>query len=215
MSFCAITPTRGDRPQFLDFCKHQVSRMAVKPDEHIIVDYKPESVKVDLTQRIRVGIELALKNGHEYAFILEDDDWYNPAYLEQMIKAMKSGAEFIGHQTTTYYNIFTHQYQSWDHAGRASLFMTGFKLSALDNFKWPVDETVFFDIILWSHAQKEKLKIHYTDKPLALGIKHGIGRTGGKGHVIKMRNHDRHFSYLIKTVGKEDFQFYITMERKQ
>jgi hypothetical protein len=207
MTFCAITPSRGDRGPLLDYCKHQVARMTVKPDEHIIIDHKPETTSVDLTKRVRSGVEQAIANGHEYAFIIEDDDWYDKDYFKHLLPAL-NGADFIGSNSSTYYNIFTRSYQHFDHLGRSSLFMTGFRLSVLKYFQWPPDNTIFLDLHLWSYATQSNQRISWMKEPLALGIKHGIGLVGGKGHTMTLRKNDKDFRFLRQTVDEESLLFY-------
>ena len=90
MSFCLITPTRGDRPVFKDQYWNIIKSQTKQPDEVIVVDYEPKSNNKDLTQRYKHGIQEATKKGHEYALLWEDDDWYHPTYIQWLTNAWEA-----------------------------------------------------------------------------------------------------------------------------
>lgn len=202
MSFCSITPSRGDRPQFLEFAKHQLSRMTVKPDKSYFIDYKPKSEDVDLVERIQEGIRQAQADGFNEVYILEDDDAYLPSHFEKM---QLGNADFIGEEKTTYYNLRNKTWQTMNHPGRSSLFITGFKISALKDFNWPNRTERFLDISLWSYAKKKKRKFVETG---AIGIKHSIGLCGGRGHQMQMKNIDSEMEWLKANTTQDAYTFY-------
>jgi hypothetical protein len=208
MKFCTITPTRGDRPQFLEFCKHQLSRMKVKPDHSYFIDFPPASSFPDLTPRVKEGLRQAKLDGFEYAFIVEDDDYYSPDYFERMDI---NGHDFIGGLRTTYYNIKTKRYQHLHHDGRSSLFTTGFKISALDKFPWDKikDTDVRLDIHLWEHARRSPRKYATSG---AVGIKHGTGLCAGGGHFKEFKIADPDMAWLSQNVDSEALIFYKTVK---
>lgn len=212
MTLCAITPTRGDRPELLEHCKWQVSRMILKPDEHIIVDYPPKSAEKDLLARLRLGIAKAKEHGHEFAYVIEDDDAYNMHYLQRMYDP---AFDFVGDDHTMYYSLRDNGYNIEHHPGRASLFTTGFRISALDGFDWNklAPNKVFVDIALWEYARKKRLKRKYVDSG-AVGIKHGIGLTGGIGHHQRYRTFDNNWNVLASKVDSESLEFYKAMHAK-
>lgn len=172
--------------------------------KNFVVDYKPKAESVDLVPRIQVGVEMAKAAGCEYAFIVEDDDWYPEDYL----RSKTFGWDFFGYRTTTYYHIGNSTYQTMRHKDRSSLFCTGFRIAALDNFRWPARTSVFLDLELWDYAVCKRKRIVLQDENPCLGIKHGIGKTGGKAHGWKMKNWDRDKSYLKGYVDQEAFEFY-------
>ncbi len=184
MSFCLITPTRGDRPVFKDQYWNIIKSQTKQPDEVIVVDYEPKSKDKDLTQRYKYGIEKATENGHEYALLWEDDDWYHPKYIEWIIKAWEddSKPDVFGAYETYYYNIFTKKMQHMRHPGRASAFCSLLKLPYKINY--PKDNDPWFDIhIFRSKNNQTKGGLYFpTNEVLAIGIKHGIGLSGGSGH---------------------------------
>lgn len=202
MSFCTLTPSRGDRPQFIEFCKHQLSRMTVKPDKSYFIDYKPKSEDVDLVERIQEGIRQAQADGFNEVIIIEDDDFVKPDHFEKM---QLGNADFIGEEKTTYYNLRNKTWQTMNHPGRSSLFITGFKISALKDFNWPNRTERFLDISLWSHAKRKKRKFVETG---AIGIKHSIGLCGGRGHQMVMKNIDSEMEWLKTNTTQDAYTFY-------
>lgn len=208
MNFCTITPTRNDRPQFLEFCKHQLGRMVVKPAISYFVDYTPETTDFDLVQRVRRGIERAKSEGFDMAFIVEDDDWYPADYFFNI-----PDADFIGDDRTTYYHLGNRTYQDWSHPRRASLFTTGFKFSALDKFPWPPDNEKFLDISLWNYSVAAHKTVFWRQSN-AVGIKHGVGLCAGKGHIQRNKYHDQDLEWLRAHVDAEAYTFYSTLKLK-
>lgn len=203
MAFCAITPTRGDRSKFVEHLAWQISRMTIKPDSWYIIDHLPKSSSFDLTWRIKEGIKMAKADGFDEVFILEDDDFYAPDYFHSMFLG---SYDFVGANQTTYYNLKNRTWQVMAHPKRASLFHTGFRISALHSFEWPADDYVFLDIPLWQYAKNAKFV-----PSSAIGIKHGIGKVGGAGHRMRMKNSDPQMKWLEQNVDAESFEFYQTL----
>lgn len=203
MKFAAIVPDRGDRVQFFNHCVDQISRMTLKPDKVFAITYPPHSEDMDLVERVRCGIEQVIDIGIDLTFIIESDDSYPSNYFEQF-QPYFDKYDFFGDAYSTYYNLRNKTYNTWHHPGRSSLFTTGFKISALEGFNWPADNERFLDIRLWQFAKGKKVKFVDTG---AIGIKHAVGKVGGKGHFMKMRNVDVDYKYLqSKTNGS--FEFY-------
>lgn len=207
MKFATITPTRGDRPQFLEFCKHQISRMERKPDASYFVDYKPSaSLTPDLVERVRVGVFQAQADGFDLVMIVEDDDFYPTNYFNNL-----PNASFIGSQKTVYYNLRNKTYQEWDHPKRSSLFLTGFKISELNFFEWPEPKEIFLDLDLWRYAITHRKHIAWRETG-AIGIKHGVGLCGGKGHIQKNKYLDMDLEWLKANVDSESYVFYKSLK---
>lgn len=214
MSFCTITPDRGDRPQFLEFCKHQLSRMTVKPDKSYFIDYPPGNGEVDIVPRIKEGIRQAKADGFDFIMIIESDDWYSASYFNNFSNPnwlQSQGADFIGSEDTTYYNLKNHTYQQWHHPRRASLFTTGFKISTLEGFEWPSENERFLDLALWQYGSNRKKNIVWIESK-AIGIKHGIGLLGGRAHMNINKYHDQDWEWLSKNVDSEAFSFYKSLK---
>lgn len=204
--FCTITMSRGDRGQLLDFCKQQLSRMTIQPKETFFITHEPTSESIDLTLRLRLGIAAAEKAGIDVCYIIEDDDYYPAKYFEHMDM---TGLDFIGSSETIYYNLNFKTYQEFKHPTRSSLCFTGFRVSAVRHFSWPPDDTVFLDMVMWRYAQRKRHKL--IDMPVGLGIKHGIGKTAGVGHRMKLRSEDPNMEFLKLFVDSEAYAFYRTI----
>ncbi len=204
MTFCTITPTRSDRPQFLNFCKHQLSRMNTKPSKSYFIDHPPKNGEVDLVSRVQEGIKLSKADGFDLVFIIEDDDYYKADYFDNI-----PDADFIGEQSTTYYSLRNNTWQTMEHQGRSSLFTTGFKISALEGFNWPKQTEKFLDISLWNHAQRKKRAWRNTG---AIGIKHNVGLCGGIGHRLVMKKSDPQREWLKDNVDLESWTFYQSLK---
>lgn len=203
MNFAAIIPNRNDRPRFYDHCIDQLSRMTLKPTYTFAISYQPQSEEMDLVERIRCGIQQAQDHGIDLCFCIENDDNYPIDYFERFAPFFNN-YDFFGDDYTCYYHLKNKTYKTWHHPNRASLFTTGFKISALQGFNWPADNARFLDIALWKYASNKKKKFVDTG---AIGIKHGVGKTGGKGHFMRFKDVDVDLKFLqSRTNGS--FEFY-------
>jgi glycosyltransferase involved in cell wall biosynthesis len=209
MKFCCIIPDRGDRPELTAHCLAQLARMTEKPDAVFHINHKPETERVDLIGRVKRGIAQAKAEGFEYVFIIENDDYYPPFYFERYL-AEWGNADFIGDDSTTYYNLRNQTHRTFLHKHRSSLFTTAFKISALNLFDWNDlnPETPFLDLKIWEYARHRKRKFVTSG---ALGVKHGVGLCGGKGHGFKMPNTDPNLVWLKQNVDSGSFEFYNSM----
>lgn len=205
--FAILTPDRNDRKELLQHCKEQVSRFHFKA-KHYIINYTSDSEDCDIVPRIKRGIAQAKTDGHSWVVIAENDDHYPADYLDRIIPYMATH-DFIGDQNTTYYNLRNNTYSEFIHRGRSSLFTTSFRISALDGFNWPPDHSPYLDIKLWEYARKKRCKF----LPLAcVGIKHGIGKSGGSGHRKTFQNSDPELKWLEANVDMDAFEFYKNLQ---
>lgn len=207
ISTCAIVPTRGDRPMLLD---RTIDFLLPRLDYYLI-DYSPKSNEIDLVPRVKEGIKRASKDGYEFVFIIEDDDYYPGNYFSSY--GDLSNIDFVGYSNSIYYNILNRSYEILQHPGRSSLFCTGFRISALDKFNWPNDNEKFLDIKLWEYANRYSLRTLLLDSTIEkyspIGIKgHGIGKHAGKGHVMQLKYKDPELKWLQSYTDQEAFEFY-------
>lgn len=212
MKYCTITPNRGgERNELFQFCLKQLQKM--NGGHHVtnayIMNDRPISDQCDLIPRVKYAVDLAIRDGYEYAFIVESDDYYPADYFN-----FEMNADFIGFEKTVYYNIRNRSHQNITHSGRSSLFCTGFRLEALKGFNWPADHVPFLDLALWKFAKEKKKKVKLIKQPTALGIKHGIDKCGGKAHKWDMRNKDHDLSYLKSHTDEESFLFYTDLMKR-
>jgi hypothetical protein len=205
-----ITPT-GDRPVAFDLCRRWMRNQTIQADQWIIIDDgkvpmdagsfgpeityirrepKPTDYKHTLTINIREAIPLI---SGDKILIIEDDEYYAPAYVEEMARRLDD-YEVVGIGCSKYYHIQTGGYDIHKNMFHASLAQTGFRKSFLSIFTECVlagMETAWLDDRLWTRVQKSKgtkneirsLIFVDDDESLYAGIKGIPGRHGiGIGH---------------------------------
>jgi hypothetical protein len=204
---CTLTVDRGDRKPFFDFCILQLKEMGLNGSDSIFVDFPPTSHEFDLVKRFRLGVERAKEKGFDYVCVVESDDMYPDSYVEIMFHNLL-GNDFVGFTDTIYYNIRNRTWMTQSHPGRSSLFCTGFRVSALDDFRWPADHYLFLDIRLWEHARDTRKKVKLMSGNPCIGIKHNVGLCGGKAHKWEMGNRDPDLSFLRSRTSDFHFEFY-------
>ena len=217
MNYCTITPCRGDRPELFQFCLKQLQKMnGGKPvNNAYLMNEPPKSEEMDIVPRIRQGIEMAKKDGFEFVFIIENDDYYPADYFS--LFGDLSNIDFVGYSDTVYYNIKTRSYEVLKHHERSSLFCTGFRISALDRFDWEIIKSneKFLDVKLWDYCMLYSKNYKLLSGNPCIGIKaHGQGKAGGKGHIINLKEKDPDLKALSYFVDKEAFEFYTQLMEK-
>lgn len=185
--------------------------MSLNPDKSYFIDYKPKSESIDLIDRVKQGVDMAKKDGFEYAFIIEDDDAYPKDYFERFDIGEHA---FYGSQETVYYNLRSRTHSTFKHHGRSSLFTTGFKISELKQFNWTAPKRRFLDIAIWEHAVNSAGVRQYVHNTGAIGIKHNIGLCAGKGHTQRGVNNDESLEWLKSNTDDEQFSFYSELMKK-
>jgi hypothetical protein len=207
MKVGVIIPDRGDRPEFLKNCLRMIEAQTIKPEIKII-NHSPMNNDCDITQRYRIGYDSLRNLGIDIIALIENDDWYSKNYLEIMINEwLKHGKpDIFGLNHTIYYHIRLKKHFTMHHNTRSSAMNTLIKPDL--NFKWCRDIEAFTDIHLWNVL---KGTIINPPKTICMGIKHGIGKCGGRSHVDKLHRFtfdDQDFSFLKNNLDKEAFDFY-------
>lgn len=206
MKIGVLIITRGDRPKFLEQAKKMLANQTLKPNEICIVDDKPLSDEVDITYRYRIGFE-RLKDKVDVIILWEDDDFYSPKYIEKMFTAWVDNGKplLFGIGETIYYHLQLKAFSIIKHDERASAMST--MVSTKLDIDFPKDNETFFDIHLWKNY---KGVTFIPKEVINIGIKHGIGKCGGKGHLcnFKYNNDDDNMLFLKNHVTEESFKFY-------
>lgn len=215
MKIGIIIPTRGDRPWLFENCMRLIRAQTLQPAIIEVVDDVPLSEKCDITWRYRTGYDRLRNKDLDIIALMEDDDWYHPQYLEFMANQWVNfqRPDIIGQNRTIYYNIRLAAYFTMFHESR-SLAMNTLLRPDMD-FKWPKDDDPYTDSWLWSVIRNRV--IIQGNTPICMGIKHGIGLTGGHYHSDKTEryiNKDPSGSFLQKMVDPESFQFYSSFKNK-
>lgn len=138
-------------------------------------------------------------------FIIEDDDYYSPRYLDEMMNRM-AGFDAIGETHTIYYNVVLRRWIENQNAGWSSLFQTAFTFRVLRTFKQLLSEK-FIDFSFFPAIEN---KLLFRAGNLAVGIKGQPGRAGiGAGHGwIKHMTDDGDGRKLIELLG-DDAKYYM------
>lgn len=209
MKIGVLIPTRGDRPELLKFALDQMRRQTRKPDIIQLVNDPPLNKDKDITWRYRIGCERIFQHDIDAVILIEDDDWYDPTYVERLSNEWEKAGKpaIFGIEETTYYHLGIRSFVEEKHLGRASAMSTLLTKEVL-NIKWPNDNYVFTDIALWKSLPGKTILF---ERLLSLGIKHGIGLTGGIGHNTQWSGYkqkDPDLNWLKKTVDPEAFEFY-------
>lgn len=209
-----LTPDRGDRKELFTHCRRQVSLFdqGGHTIKYWLLNETPRTDKPDLTARIQRGYNLV--KGHptpigdgpnsDWIFIVENDDFYGAGYLTRFMPYL-AGYDFIGSDRTIYYNLRNRTWEETHHPNHSSLFCTAFRVSAMENFKWHQAHSVFLDLDIWKYAKRFRRRFIDTG---AIGIKHGTGLCGGKGHQQVLPNKDPDLTWLRSRVDPVSFEFY-------
>jgi hypothetical protein len=223
-----LTPT-GDRPEAFELCRKWMSSQTMSFDQWLVVDDgftpMPESLKKGLDYIRRVPVE---GEGHtitknfktllpfikgDKILIIEDDDWYGPAYIKTMHNYLNKH-HLVGEGYARYYLVPTMKYFRVSNLFHASLCQTGFTSSLLNIFRQCLEGDPYIDGRFWEAVKEHKhifvdkedrLKLHCSTKGLR-------GRKGiGTGHNSKARYYrvDNGLSQLINWVGPENAKIYM------
>lgn len=184
--------------------------MSTQPEKLYHINYSPTTSGFDLVDRIFVGTCKAKADGLDWCFVIENDDFYPFNYFDRFLPYIDK-YDFLGEDKTTYYNLQNKTYRTFDHPYRSSLFTSAFKISALNNFEWPANDKAFLDIELWKYARHKRRKFIETG---AIGIKHGLGLCGGKGHKMRLKFEDTGQVYLRQHTDEIGYEFYSRMIEK-
>lgn len=180
-----LIPTRGDRPEFLKNCLRMIWNQTLKPSDILVIDEKPKDKNVDITYRYRTGYAELSKRDLDVIAFIEDDDWYSPDYLQIMTdKWLENGKPLlIGTAYTIYFHLKLRKYFIFEHTQRASAMNTMIRPN-IPKIDWGLDFDPYCDLHLWTKlgSQVGDRIIFKPEKIISVGMKHGIGKTGGFGH---------------------------------
>jgi hypothetical protein len=208
MKIAVLIPDRGDRPNFLRNCERMIENQTLKPTYMFVVDYPPKNDDCDITQRYRVGYESINKYDVDCILLMENDDYYSQSYIETMVNNwIKNGKpDIFGTDYTIYYHINERAHFTMNHSRRSSAMSTLIKPNL--NIQWPKDNDPYTDIALWKQLKGITFR---PDEIICIGIKHGVGKCGGKNHTCNMHryiNKDSNFEFLKQNMDSESFNFY-------
>ena len=196
-----VIPTRGDRSIFLSRCLQMMDKQTMRADLIHVVSEAPKSEDKDITYRYKKGFKHLFEKGCEVVFLIEDDDFYARDYLEVMMAAWRINGkpEVFGLAETTYYHLNRKKYSTMKHPARSSAFSTMVTAAVLD-IEYPADNESFLDLKIW---QQMNGKTFTPLNPICLGIKHGVGTCGGRGHLedFPYKEEDPDSEFLKQVTG--------------
>jgi hypothetical protein len=225
----AITLT-GDRPLPFDLCRQWISAQTVKPDQWIIVDdgklpmkvnglpayaeyVRREPQRSDPQHTMILNLKEALKKvTGEYIIILEDDEYYAPAYIEEMVKRLNQH-EVVGIGNSKYYHI-AGGYFTNENMNHASFAQTAFRNNKIPVLEATFNGDCFVDIRFWKKANGFVFD-DGEENPLYVGIKGLPGRPGiGNGHLFDNNyKKDTDHKILKKWIPK-DYMSYLDILKR-
>jgi glycosyltransferase involved in cell wall biosynthesis len=222
-----ITPT-GSRPEAFKRCEEYMARQTYRgPIQWIIVDDGdiptqitpgPQKEYYRATELWREGINTQRPNMNlamskvkgDFIFVIEDDDWYHPEYLQTYVSLLEQ-FPLVGEGKADYYNVASQGYKQIDNYYHASLCQTGMRKELLPKLYNAVNSgQLYFDIQFWNTcAGDHTQRALFMDKKLLVGIKGMPGRGGiGVGHRTKDCMYDPEWRILKSWIGETDAKFY-------
>lgn len=238
MKISIITLTGGRHLAFR-LCESWMKRQTLKPDEWIVVDDYEIPTKCTMGQKVirrepfwQPGEMTLQKNLLEalkivtgdIILIIEDDDWYSPNYIENMVKKFEdlSGGRPIGNSSLLigegiclYYNIRNYTYHYFNNTNYASLFQSAFTkdlIPQINDLLIKYQNDLYFDFCLWENIEHCNKTVFLTKSPWSVGIKGLRGKRSSWtfGHDIELSFLDEKYLYLLKKIiGEKDFNTYI------
>ena len=206
-----LIPDRGDRPELLSNCLRMMEAQLLKPHIIELVNDPPKDDQGDITKRYRLGYERLRGRGLDVIAFIENDDWYSPNYLQKMVNNWIANGKpaLFGTNSTIYFHLMLQRYFTMDHDDRSSAMNTLIKPDM--KFHWCPDNEPYTDIYLWT-GLKIKITNKYIYGPgsiISIGMKHGIGKCGGRSHVDRLSRFRFDGKELLKkTLDPISYKFY-------
>ncbi len=207
-----IIPTRAkDRPLFLANCLRQLATQTLQPVEIALMDYEPESIYKDITQRYRRGYDQLRGKNLDVIALWEDDEYYAPNYLEYMADKWLhySRPDLLGTSYTWYFNLRMKAYHIMEHHTASHAMSTLIKPDL--DFPWCPDNEPFTDTHLWKLKSHLRGVVFKPESTICMGMKHGVGLTGGNSHGAgdaRYKNKDPNGEWLRGHLTPEAWEFF-------
>lgn len=239
----SVITCTGDRPEVFELCKRWISHQTVKPEEWVIIDdgitpmQKPDFAYAKYIRRLPqrtdpkhtmvLNFKEALKYVKcDYIIIMEDDEYYAPNYIYEMLHYLRK-YEVVGIGRNKYYHLPLGTYYVHNNMGHASLAQTCFRKSFIPEVNPLIEGDEYLDVRIWNklfpnetmfkpkpniveYVSKDSRGIIFDDfKNTYVGMKGMLGRYGiGSGHNgIGQKDDDR--KVLRSWVpNQEDYEIY-------
>lgn len=228
LPFTVITAT-GDRPEALDLCASYLRRSTIQPFQWLVVDdgmtpYNPggcdykrreptpltHSSECCNDNSIAQNLGFALKHvTFDKIVVMEDDDWYDPNYLETMYNLLDT-ANLVGEGLTWVYNVKSRLYKRHNNTQHASFCCSGMTTKVVPlMLDICTRDLTYLDMALWTECRHTKHLILEENSHLCIGMKGLPGRPGvTNGHKLIDKlyrgcTQDVDYSVLQRLVGSD------------
>lgn len=216
MKVGVIIADRGDRPQFVENMWRMLNAQTVMPYSICVKEWPPVSEKADITTRYREAYQEPMFNPCDVIAFIENDDWYSPTFLEVMLNEWDhhERPDLFGTRQTIYYHLKLKKWMTMKHEMRSPAMSTLIKPGL--KFPWPLPHDPYTDAWLWNLPHLYRT-LFLPEKTICIGMKHGVGKTGGGMHndnLHRYTNDDSNMDWLRETVDKDSFEFYKSISKK-
>ncbi len=220
-----IIPDRNDRGILLMNCIRMIEAQIIPKEINLqvdnvrIINFDATDNACDITKRYRIGYESFKDSNIDCILLMENDDFYHVDYISTMVNAWINHdcPDVFGTNYTYYYHVGMLCYEKFTHNRRASAMNTLLKPNL--DIKWPVDSEPYTDIHIWKHQTELRCATFQPNKIISIGIKHGIGKTGGHYHNDKLERYhnqqnDSNMEFLKTHMDETSFNFYKKIHEK-
>ena len=233
MSITAITPT-GDRSLAFNLLQQWVKNQTVTVDQWLVIDDGKTPMEGKIPMEVE-GVEyirrepLASDPEHtlglnlqacverikgDYIFIMEDDEYYAPTYIEEMLRRLQR-YEVVGIGCSKYYNLPMSKWWRDRNMSQASLAQTAFRKSFVPKFSDCINGDFYIDVRLWESVNGAGYMFDDGDQMLYVGMKGLPGRKGiGIGHSNNSLYQSDTDGSVLKKWCPKDYQHYIDINRR-
>lgn len=235
----------GDRPVCFNLLEKWIRNQTMQPMQWIVVDDGKEQTKTNLhcdyirrepqktdpKHTLLINIKEAYQHIRgDMVLFFEDDEYYDPSYIEEMASKLRS-FDIAGIGRSKYYFLPGQKWYKHKNMGHASLAQTGFNMNFFAEAKSVLDGDPFYDIRLWRKINKNAENLYLPDsqhqrangkgiifedfgKSLYAGMKGLPGRKGiGAGHTnTNYFAQDKDYQVLKQWIPK-DYQDYIELNK--
>lgn len=220
-----ITPTRN-RPISFELLEGWVRRQTVQPNQWIVVNdgklpyrYTMGQDVIHRSPRSGEGHSLpenllaAIPHTHgDFIFVIEDDDWYHPTYIEEHVKALEGGQDIVGCKPSRHYNLLTRRFRVFQFEGHCNLGSTAVSKHGLRELHKVCRDRADFrvDVNLWPRVARKVIRENPTEKVAHVGLKGMPGEPGlGMGHRVNYGTRDMSdMPVLRQWIGQADWDVY-------
>ena len=202
MKLTAITAT-WQRPEAMALSHKYIKRQTRLPDQWLVLD-GPEKMGFKLLKAFEGG-----KVKGDGLVIWEDDDWYDPTWLEWCEEWLSKGYDIVGEGQAIYYNVRWRWWSNCENARHASLCQTALTSNLIPTFCSIITafDNQWFDTRLWRLERNRHLRLPGDGPRRVIGMKSLPGTTGYSGeHVAMLPNHahaDPDLKKLRELIGKD------------